>query len=314
MRRRGLTLKTDSESDTFSVKTNLRPDIFELVTFFSYDQLRQRSEFLPFHLATLLNPYNIKKYCKIFGVSEYYTYLRSSYDHKRTVLRETLESVGITHDSAEAVTFERQMFVPPGRKPFSYLNVATSVLGDTNISSPTIVGYMLDATKEWTGRTTVEIGIGTGLHSIALAKLHSRMTVLGVERNREMHHALADNVSQVGLEDRISVIDEVSRDEWLLEANNVYLTAAASLEATERLVALGGPDTEWLLPRQLTEEEFSSESDTSWLKRRFGSYAQYKSDDDWNLYCALESFYVDLNMNSRRRSIIYDTSFVKFIE
>ena len=75
----------------------------------------------------------------------------------------------------------------------------------------------------------------------------------------------------------------------------------------------GGAGTEWLLPRQLNEREFADEPDTSWLRTRFGSYAGYLADEHWNSYCAIEGFQVDTGPETRQRSIIYDTTFVKLL-
>jgi protein-L-isoaspartate O-methyltransferase len=307
------TLLEEEIPDTYRVKTFLRPDIYEFLTVFSYAQLRRRKEILPFPHSTLLVPYNIRKYRKLFGSGDYFRYLYSTNTRKRALLGDVLRSTGITRAAADALTADRHTFVPLRRRRFAYLNTSTAVLGDTNISAPAVVGYMLDATRHWTSALTVEMGIGTGLHAIAMARLHPAMTILGIERNEQMLPRLAENIARSGMADRVRIVDKGREQEALWNARQVYLTAAASQEQVAKLVKMGGPNTEWLLPRQLDEREFAGEPESSWLKTQFGSYTNYVNSDDWNSYCALDAFSVDHDLKPVRRSVMYDTTFVRFI-
>jgi len=304
----------EKSPDTFRVKTFLRPDMYELLTVFSYDQLRERREHLSFAHSTLLVPYNIRKYCGLFGVREYHGYLRSSNDSKRHLLTEVLRSTGISRAAAAALSEQRHRYVPPGRRPFAYLNSSTPVHGDTNISAPAVVGYMADATRHWASTLTVEIGIGTGLHAIAMARTHPRMTILGMERNEHVLAQLRENIAVAGMADRIRIVERGDERNALREAGQVYLTAAVSQRQLAELITLGGPNTDWLLPRQLSEWEFTSERENSWLITNFGSYHGYMSSGDWNSYCAIDAFRVDHDLRVESRSVMYDVTFVRFVE
>jgi protein-L-isoaspartate O-methyltransferase len=301
----------EATPDTYRVKTALRPDLFELLTVFGYEELRRRRAIMEFPFATLLIPYNIRKYCELFGTADYRAYLRSSHADKQELLSQVLRSTGITRASAEVVSAGRHEFVPERKQRLAYLNASTGVLGETNISAPAVVGYMLDVTSHWNTGAAVEIGVGTGFHAIALARLHPELDIVGIERNEAVLPRLEENIARAGMTERISVLRPGQEQKVLSTARKVYLTAAASQRQVRELVRLGGPDTEWLLPRQLTEREFTGEPESSWLKTRFGSFARYSSDQHWNSYCAIEGFSVNSNLESHRQSVIYDATFVK---
>jgi hypothetical protein len=125
---------------------------------------------------------------------------------------------------------------------------------------------------------------------------------------------LARNLRRAGLADRIRLVGPRHLPEIAREARQAYLTAAATQRQVDRLVALAGPATEWLLPRQLDNLEFGAEPEASWLRTRFGTYDGYTMDAEWNSYCAIEAFQVDQNQNRIRRSVVYDTTFVKLVE
>src|SRR3989442_3221641 len=140
------TPRAEAPPDTYRVKTTLRPDIYELLTLFSHEELRRRAAIMDFPFATLLIPYNIRRYCELFGTVDYRDYLRSSHVDKQAMLSQVLQSTGITRAAADAASTARHEFVPPRRRRLAYLNASIGVLSDTNISAPAVVEYILDAT------------------------------------------------------------------------------------------------------------------------------------------------------------------------
>lgn len=302
----------EKATDTCRVKTFLRPDFYEYATLFSPHELTRRAAHLDFAEATLLIPYNIALYGRLFGPADYAGYLNAPEEMRRALLEKVLVRVGISARAAGALVADRAEFVNGDDRAHAYLNQTVTVSEDTKLSMPALVGYLLDATEGWSRATeVVEIGIGTGFHAIRMARLHPGMRITGFETNARVHDLFDAHIRRAALRERIRLLPQSGLDEALRRASHVYVTAAVSQEQLRDLLRRAGGNTTWLLPRALDRDEFDAEPPHSWLTTAYGDYESYRASPAWNAYCVVEELVVEADGTPRSRSRLYDVEFVK---
>jgi protein-L-isoaspartate O-methyltransferase len=302
-----------SQADSL-IQTFLRPDFHQWFPVFTPEEMRERLAAMPFELATLLRPRNIRQAIQIDSGWRYLRYLRQPPAVKQALLSEVLQSRSIPKPVAEAVAYKRHRFVGPSFRATAYMDRSLPVAGQTYLSAPSLVALMLSMSADLKPEPMVcEIGVGTGLHAIALSRLMPGAFVTGVDRSRQALHLATANIERAGMQRRFSLHEDMDTDWAVANADFVYATAALSQAQLARLVRFGRQGSTWLVPRQLTRQEFESEPAHSWLWQAYGSYDGYCAGA-WNQYLAVERF--ELVPSGRRRTVavVYDVRFVRYTE
>ena len=301
--------------ESYTVKTQLRPDFHELSPIFGPRELALRATFLPFQQATLLHLRNIREYCHLFGPTKYIRYLRSPAKERSTSLANCLKRVGFSPEIANIVSSPiRQLLPPPALRRHAFLNSTIHVNGQTYLSAPTLVALMLGSipvTLLPKDPLIVEIGSGSGFHLLCTAATvpHSRLVGLDLSADACV---IAQGLLHKRLGTRLLRLQrgDALHSSWLPDADYLYSTAACSLGQLQILQAQMRPGSFWTVPRQLTESEFRSEPAGSWLRARYGSYANYLTDEWWN-FVALETAKILTPTNREQVSVLYDLQFVR---
>lgn len=304
--------------ETHTVKTSLRPDYHQLSPFFGLTELRIRSRRLTFEDATLLLRPNIKRYCELYGMGPYFSYLRQPAEAKAEALSRRLCRVGIPRRIAEIVAdISRSEVVPKSRRQQAFLDRSIHVSGSTYLSAPTLVAYMLDTFRLVVvpdRPLVVEIGSGTGFHLLAFGRACEDSRLVGLDTSADAC-VQTTKLLRAHLPNQLVAVENESAlsSLWLNEADYVYSTAALSAATVERLQSSVRPGSSWTVPRQLLRDEFMSEPKTSWLRNRFGSYENYLEDEWWR-FLALETAHIENAVKREILDVMYDLQFVRFTE
>lgn len=302
--------------DTYTVKTTLRPDYHELAPLFGRDELLARARYLSFDQATLLQRPNIREYCRQFGILPYLRYLRRTPGQKARMLQTKLERVGFPVEISRAVaSVNRVEVVPAAKSSEAFLDQSIRVHGETYLSAPTLVAYMLNEFRFVeidSNATIVEIGSGTGHHLRNFSQVYPRRRLIGLEISADACRIASKLLNRPGIGQRVDVkIENASAlsSVHIAQAQYVYATAALSLSSLSRLQHRMRQGAYWTVARQLYPEEFYSEPAASWLRQYFKGYSAYLSGG-WRKFLALETAHIE---DPSRRVILntmYDLSFV----
>lgn len=257
---------------------------------------------LPIHLATKLIPYNISR------LPGYVRFDPASSGAGE--LEQVLRATGISPEAAHCAVNGREHFCE-SVDALPYLNASVIVAGETNLSTPTLVGYMLDECRRWSAPVQIlELGVGTGFHLAATAALHPGAHLVGVDISYEVCNQARERLADLSSARRVDVVCSMEAAQVVASASHVYSTCAMSLEQLSFVTAVSSIGSTWLVPRQLTAFEFHSEPSTSWLRRKFESYQSYCSSPGWNAFCVIDHFVITPDRKRSTVSSLFDVYFV----
>lgn len=275
-----------------SVTTALRPVYAGYFPRFNVEELHDRAIRLPFHLATQLNPHNIKVYCQHFGWRFLDKYLRLAAPTRRRFMIDVLQSVGISEKTLFAMSrVPREIFVDERFRDFAYLNWSLPLGAGSCLSAPGITAIMCDLLPAGSG-TALEIGVGGGYHAHVLLERDPRLTIVGYEATRFIAQRAARIARHRGV-DRLHVVNQAFSADTPVPHRLAfaYHTAVSRgpLDNVARAIVDGG---HYVLPRALEPSEFLASPADTWLLEQFPSYEQYLATDGASAACVLASYRV----------------------
>jgi protein-L-isoaspartate(D-aspartate) O-methyltransferase len=298
--------------ETISVKTHLRPDYYEWFPLFSAGDLSQRLNYLPMHLATLLGYENMVQLTTLPGGADQVTrFLASSFEDQREMQRQVMRSVGVDALVADAVaTVPREEFVPPGNRPFSYLNSYVPCADQSGLTGAGLVALMLASLPHRRLERIVEVGCGSGYHAACLAALRpGAIHYTGFEIDPDVCRFGRSRVLAVPFASAEVICgDALQFEEAARDADALVATASA--------IGIAGSSLAWNLPvgatlqevRAITAKEFESEPAGSWLRSQFVDHPRYLAGE-WRRYCCIATS-TRLSDGFDEQNVLYDVRFV----
>jgi protein-L-isoaspartate(D-aspartate) O-methyltransferase len=300
--------------DNFTVKTFLRPDFYEYFPKFSSFDISNRLSWANFSKATLLSVANIETGLRTEFLSSNIvrSFLESSPECQIQQMTEVLSSVGIRKTVVDAIRkVPRHFYCPSRDTPFAYLD-ASLFFGDFScLSAPSIVSLMLDRLNPSRGMRILDIGCGSCYHAHCVSELCSNdCEICGLEINRDFLKLAESALAKTGLK-TIKVSHGDASKGWPDGGKFDALYGAVAMEngVPQTLLhqVIDGGFIQFTRP--LTQGEFYSEPDKSWLRMTFDSFPDYSRS--WRSFCCLVTGkrkgdqVVELDQ-------LYDVSFVPF--
>ena len=225
-------------------------------------------------------------------------------------MTEVLSVVGISQPVVEAIrNVPRHLYCPSRDIPFAYVD--TSLLFDkfSCLSAPSIVALMLDRLNPSRGMRILDVGCGSCYHAHCVSELCSNdCEICGVEINRGFLNLAKSALAKTGLT-TIKIAHGDARKGWPQGGKFDALYGAVAMgkgipQTLLRQVKDGGTVQ---FTRPLTQEEFLSEPEKSWLRTTFHYFRDYSRS--WRIFCCL--------VTGRRRGDqvieserLYDVTFV----
>ena len=167
--------------------SHLRPDYYDYFPTFACDELGQRLESLPFHIATMLGLNNLRRAAEHpLGREGLRTYFSRSKSVQGNLLQDVLINAGISSRVASAIgRVPRERFALPQFHQFSYLNHYLPFSMSSCVSAPGLVALMLEQLRIEPEQHLVEIGIGSGYHAACASEVVQNVcSIAGWDLNR----------------------------------------------------------------------------------------------------------------------------------
>ena len=302
---------------TGNITTNLRPDYYEWFPNFTSHELEARLHYLPFSVATLLMPTNIKKALALHPQYRdvFKQFLNLEPIMQRIELVATLKHAGISQATADAMgRVRREEFAPPEMRRYSYLNTYLPWNRISCLSTPGIVALMIDQLIPVSGMI-VEIGLGSGYHAACLLETnHQDIRIIGAERNESFLKFGRDNLDRAGYSRIHAYRADSSAMKRCLETgiDVVYCTAAGLGAAQKEFSSAIKTGGKFQYVRPLSKDEFEGEPESSWLKQTYETYSNYEATE-WRRYGVISmNTCTDHSLSEATR--IYDVEFVPIYE
>lgn len=300
-----------------TIKTHLRPDYYEYFPLFSEAELDWRVKHLDVSAATLLVPSNLIRLrngtpAAFERWADQYRALDTA--GRQLALHHVLSRVGIAEDVSTAVAgVARHVFVRPEYIHLAFLNATVPFDGASTATPPSLVALMLEAARG-AHDTILEVGIGSGYHAACWsALLGPDASITGYEVNTQYADFGRDALERAGVRN-VSLINGDARGAEATERSQyslVYMTCSAESSDVQPMVAQVRQGGVLQIIRPVTEAEFDSEPQDSWLVRHYQDYSGYRSGD-WRAYTCIETSELAAGYTSdlRSRHILYDVRFV----
>jgi protein-L-isoaspartate(D-aspartate) O-methyltransferase len=274
----------------FTVKTFLRPDYYEYFPRFCNAEIAARMTRMSFAQATLLGLYNIEKGILAGSVSSRVLkeFLLSPVEFQIRQMSSVLTSVGISERVAAAMSrVPRHLYCPSRDEAFAYLDASVSYDSGSCVSSPSIVALMLDRLNPRPGMRFLDVGCGSCYHAHCVSELCSHdCEICGIEINEGFLSLARSALAQTKIR-TIETAHADLRNGWPKggQFDGLYGAIAIEKGLPDRLLhqVIEGGSVQ--LARALTEEEFLSEPEHSWLSAEFGDYVRYRRS--WRSFCCL---------------------------
>jgi|ERR1051326_18325 protein-L-isoaspartate(D-aspartate) O-methyltransferase len=297
-----------------TIKTDLRPDYYEIFPSFSREIIQQRLNLFPFHHATLLGLRNIITALSLAeGVEFVKRFFKCQLSDHRAMLVEVLRRVGITARLSQAIgRVQREGFAPPEYLSFCYINHSLLFDNLSCLSAPGLVALMIERLRPSRGHQILEVGIGSGYHAACLSEsLDNDCQIYGIELNHSYLEWGRSALLRAGY-DRIQTLDGDGCAGWpaSIEFDRIYMTNSLIRSFPPRLIEQLRDGGLIQGVRALDRKEFESEGDQSWLRKTFGNYDSYLNGD-WGSYCCLVTC---LKENNTLKEVdrLYDVTFTPF--
>lgn len=292
----------------------LKPDYYDIFPSYSEEELEQRLEEFPFHLATLLRPKHIKMVLKLEQCKDgLIKFLESEFSLQRALLGEVLEYLGFSQNVVKGVkSVKREVFVPKYYQKYSYLDTTIPFTEYSCLSSPGVVALMLEMLNIEAGEKILEIGIGSGYHACCLlASLNGDCEFCGVEINSNFYSFGLNILETIGY----SRVKVYQGNEFLFikisqKFDRIY-TASAFREVPNHIIALLLDNGIFQGTRAITPFEFESEYPLAWLRQTYRGYEDYISDI-WQQNFACLATWLLRNGELVEIDKIYDVAFVPY--
>jgi protein-L-isoaspartate(D-aspartate) O-methyltransferase len=255
----------------------------------SSEELDRRLSSMPFHLATLLDPFHIDLGMhSTIGKDAFRAYLGSSFETRQRLLADVLHTVGIPAEVADAVgAVKRHLFVPAHYKELAYLNAWIPLGYFSAITMPGLVAIMLSQLRPKRNQQILEIGIGSGYHAACVSEFtNNSCQIYGMEINDRVSELGAKNVAAAGYRNIVtqngSGLHAWSEGDKCFDC--IYITAAFEQvpEPLLRQLAEGGTIQG---PRPLTKEEFCEQVASSSTQTLSVDYNDYLKGEWRNSVC-----------------------------
>jgi len=270
--------------------TNLHPDYYDFFPKYPADELRERLTRLPFHMATLLGPDNLRTalaFPETRGrLQEYFALPPTA---QRSLLVEILNKAGISIATSNAIhRVPRETFTRADLHHLAHLNLYLPFAEGSGLTPPGLVALMIDRLDLRHGQRILELGIGAGYHSACINEcLDGKVVIHGVELNEAYHAFGAEVLSRLKVDSVTTNLGDALRwrpDE--LGYDIVFFTASSLDGSPQALVkaAKEGGLVQYIRP--LTPDEYNREAPGAWLRRTFQEYSAYRSGE-WRQYCCL---------------------------
>jgi len=150
------------------------------------------------------------------------------YERQRQQLLESLRKAGIRDERVlgALASTPREMFVDEMLRDFAYEDRALSISMGQTISQPLMVASMTEALQLSGRERVLEIGTGSGYHTVILARLAA--SVYSIERHQQLAYWAALHLMELGLRNVSLYVGDGSMG-WPDEApyDCILVTAAA---------------------------------------------------------------------------------------
>jgi protein-L-isoaspartate(D-aspartate) O-methyltransferase len=271
------------------VKTALRPNYYEYFPDFEPGEILERLAQQPFHLATGLTLKNILAACTSpFGREATRRFLNSPPDDQRELLIEALAAAGISDRTLAAIKeVRREQFAPDAFVKYAYLNHYIPFSANCCLSSPGLVGLMLDRLAIEGSHKILEVGIGSGYHAACASELGGdRCEVVGIEVNENYWDFGMKSLINAGFSQIKTYRGDATNIALGMGSfDRLYMAASFEQDFPPALISIlcdGG-----LIQgvRALRPEEFAGDTQDSWVRTNFSSYSEYRKD--WRRFACL---------------------------
>lgn len=288
------------------LNTLLRPDYYDYFPLLTHEEVKARLHDLPVHLATFLEPQNLEISSKITGRDERRSFLNTPLENQRRMLGEVLASVGVSPAAAGAVcAVRRERFAPPGADDAAYFNVSIPIADGSCLSAPGLVALMLDQIPQGCIDHVLEVGLGSGYHAACIAEYLGRSAVIfGYEAQGEIGQLGRGNLLGEGYS--VTLLDSLSETDTTGQYDLVYATFAnRSSRPLRQFVREGGT---LQVPRAISEREYLTENEDSWLRTEFSTFDDYVTGN-WRNFLCIETVRL-IEGADRLLARLYDVTFV----
>jgi protein-L-isoaspartate(D-aspartate) O-methyltransferase len=106
---------------------------------------------------------------------------------------------------AAMATLPRDLFVPPDMLAYAYADEALPIAAGQSISQPWMVARMTELLEPRVNIRVLEVGTGSGYQAAVLAQLGC--VVVSVERHAELADAARTRLDELGLADRVRIVN-----------------------------------------------------------------------------------------------------------